>query len=104
MTHKKENLPKATLKAKKGHVYTFLLNITQLDPYIQLRSNDINGMKGIPEFRHGSLLYAPYKKIPHHYWFYGTMEVFLLKINVLEWPYFLKIGLEGGKSKKEGHF
>ena len=63
LTHKKENLPKATLKAKKGHVYSFLLNIYQLDPYIQLRSVDINGIKGIPAFRHGSLLYSPYKRI-----------------------------------------
>ena len=100
MTHTKENLPKATLKAKKGHVYAFLPNINQLDPFIQLRSVDINGMKGIPAFRYGSLLYAPYKKLPHYYWIYGTMVVFLSKIKFPEWPYFLKIGLEEGKSKK----
>ena len=93
-------MAKATLKARKGHVYTFSIKFNQLDPHIQLRSVDINGMKGIPAFRYGSLLYAPYKKLPHYYWIYGTMVVFLPKIKFPEWPYFLKIGLEEGKSKK----
>ena len=57
-------MPKATLKAKKGHVYTFLLKFKQLDPYIQLRSVDIYDMKGIPASRYGSLLYAPYTANP----------------------------------------
>ena len=100
MTHKKENLPKVTFKAQKGHVYTFSIKFNQLDPYIQTRSVDINGMKGIPAFRHGSLLYAPYKRLPDHYWVYGTMDVFLPKIKFSKWPFFLKIGLEGGKLKK----
>ena len=100
MTHKKENLPKVTFKAQKGHVYTFSIKFNQLDPYIQTRSVDIIGMKGIPAFRHGSLLYTQYKKLPHNFWFYGTIAVLFPKIRFSEWPVFMKIGLEGGKSRK----
>ena len=63
MINKKENLPKVTLKGQKGHVYTFSIKFNQLDPYIQTRNVEINGMKGIPAFRHGSLLYAQNKKV-----------------------------------------
>ena len=100
ITNKKENLPKVTLKAQKGHVYTFSIKFNQLDPYIQTRRVDINIMKGTPAYRHGSLLYAPHKTLPYHYWFYGTIEVFLSKIKFSKWPFFLKIDAEGGKSKK----
>ena len=99
MTQRKENLPKVTLKALKGHVHTFSPKCNQLNPYIQLRSVHIDGMKGILAFRYGSLLNTQYKKLPHHYWFYGTMIVFLPKIKFSKWPFFMKIDPKGGKLK-----
>ena len=61
MTYKQENLPKAALKAKKVHLSDFSLKLSPLDPYIRLTRVDINGIKSIPEFRYGSLLYPPLK-------------------------------------------
>ena len=104
MTHKKENLPKVTLKAQKGHVYTFSIKFNQLDPYIQTRNVEINGIKGIPAFRHGSLLYAPYKKFASLLLVLWNNRGLSTKHQDFKVAFFLKIGLEGGKSKKEGHF
>ena len=59
----KENLPKVNLKVQKGHGFTFSLKLSQLDPYIQPWRLDINGMKCIPAFRYGSLLYTSPKKL-----------------------------------------
>ena len=88
----KENLLKVNIKVQKGHGFTFSLKLSQLDPYIQLWRLDINGMKCIPAFRYGSLLYTSPKKIAHHYWFYGSRVEFLQKIWFLKWPFFWKSG------------
>ena len=60
----------------------------------------MNGMKGMPAFRYGSLLYTPFKTLPYHYWFYGIMVVFLPKNHVFredrfddEWFTWVKIFL-----------
>ena len=100
----KENLPKVNLKVQKGHGFTFSLKLSQLDPYIQPWRLDINGMKCMPAFRYGSLLYTPPKKFTHHYWFYGSRVVFVPKIWYLKWPFFLKIGFKWENWKNKTTF
>ena len=100
LSYKKENLPKVTLKAKKVHLSDFSLKWSPLDPYIRLTRVDINGIKSIPEFRYGSLLYPPSKIFACCYTFLGLLVTFLQKTRFSKRPLFLKMGLGGLKSKK----
>ena len=69
----------------------------------------MKGLKGIPAFRYGSLLYTPYKELPYHYRFYGLIMVFLTKIHFSEWlfpkklAYFCDFPLLARFSEKRPH-
>ena len=67
MLKRKENLPKVTLKAKIVTLSDFSLKLSPLNPYKWLTREGINGIKSIPEFRYGSLLYPPFKKKTCYY-------------------------------------
>ena len=85
------------MKAKKVHLSDFSLKLSPLDPYIRLTRVDIDGIKSIPEFRYGFLLYAPLKIIACFYTFLGLLVTFLQKNRFSKRPIFLKIGLGGLK-------
>ena len=63
LTHKKENLVEATLKANNDHVSDFSVTLSPLDPFIWLTREDINGKRNLPESSYGSQLCPPYEKI-----------------------------------------
>ena len=85
LTCQKENLPKVTLKAKIVTLSDFSLKLSPLDPYIWLTREGINGIKSIPEFRYGSLLYPPSKIFACCYTFLGLL-----------WPFSKKPGFQRG--------
>ena len=60
---------------------------------------DIIGIGSIPEFRYRSLLYPPFKKTACYY-FFPIILAFHPKIWLSKWPWSLKVGLRGVKSKK----
>ena len=82
-TPKKEILPKATFKAKKGSFMFFHHNTLCL---IHIYGNRviILGMQSIPEFSYGSLPYAQIKIFALYYKYLGVKVTFLPKIWVSE--------------------
>ena len=60
-SHEKENLTKATSKAKKGHLHIFSLKVCQLDPSMQLIRVHIHGVKVCEQLGMGPY-YMPHQK------------------------------------------
>ena len=60
-SHEKENLTKATSKAKKGHLHFFSLKVCQLDPFMQLIRVHIHGVKVYEQLGMGPY-YMPHSK------------------------------------------
>ena len=96
----KQNFSSGHFKGPKRLCFCFQTKLSPLDPYIMLTRVGNNGIKSIPEFRYGSLLYPPLKIFACLYTFLGFLVTFLQKTRFSKWHLFLKIGLGGLKSKK----
>ena len=100
----KRKFPKGHFKGQKRphfHFSTLSLSLWSIFRASRVSSNDI---KSIPEFRCGSLLYPPFKKIACYYWLMVIILAFLPKIWLSNWPWFLKVGQEGSNKKNKVTF
>ena len=99
----KRKFAKGHFKGQKRPYLCFpTLSVFITSIYIASRA-DIVGMNSIPEFRYGSLLCPSFKNFACYYWLLAIILAFLPKTWLSKWPWFLKVGLRGVKSKKLGH-